>query len=71
MKYGMKSHFIVPLNIGRFPVIALMGLVISVLLILQFEPMVYALEAAIVVLGLIAFRLVRFEKKNGFHMRSH
>jgi len=55
-----KPHapFRVPVNIGRFPVLALFGLIASVIFLLQFEPMVYTYQAAVIVVGLLLFKIL-------------
>ena len=58
-----RSPFRVPLNIGRFPVLALFGLVTSAIFLLQFEPIIYTYQAAAIAAGLFMFKILHTGKK--------
>jgi APA family basic amino acid/polyamine antiporter len=61
-KPGHNPPFKVPLNIGKFPILALFGLITSIYLLLQFEPVIYAYEAATLFVGLMLYGLVKKEE---------
>ncbi|MBI4020412.1 MAG: amino acid transporter, partial [Candidatus Aenigmarchaeota archaeon] len=56
---GMKRPFRAPVNIGRFPVLALFGLLSSVFMFFYFEKEIIALEVALVLAGLVAYSILR------------
>ena len=63
MKTRNEPPFRAPLNIGRFPLLALFGAIASVFLILQFETVVYLYEVAVIVVGVVVYKFFGFEKK--------
>ena len=73
-----KRTFRSPLSIGRFPVLALLGILSAGFMLLQFEPVIILYELMIAVAGLILYgaftevrRLHRREKLYGRFFRKH
>ncbi|MBM3304069.1 MAG: amino acid permease, partial [Candidatus Aenigmarchaeota archaeon] len=65
-----RPEFRAPLNIGRLPVTAVLGVIASVFLLLQFEPVVYFYEFLVIAAGMVAYLLLRRqEKKRRFVFR--
>ena len=58
------NRFRVPLNIGWFPVTALIGLVSVTTLLFHFEPIIYLYELGIIVIGIILYFI--FNKTTSF-----
>jgi APA family basic amino acid/polyamine antiporter len=52
---GMERWFRVPLAIGRFPVLPAIGILITLSLLTQFEPLVYVIGAAAMAVGAVLY----------------
>lgn len=52
-----ERSFRVPLNIGRFPVIAGMGLVSGILMLIYSDPIILGLEAVLILIGAAIYRI--------------
>ncbi len=51
----IKAAFRVPLNIGKFPVLAFLGCLTSVFMLFYFDAQVIAMEAAVILAGLLLY----------------
>ncbi|MBI4017496.1 MAG: amino acid permease [Candidatus Aenigmarchaeota archaeon] len=60
---AIERTFRSPLSIGRFPILALLGIVSSGVLLLHFEPKLLLYEAAIVASGIVVYALFTETKK--------
>jgi APA family basic amino acid/polyamine antiporter len=60
----IERKFRVPINIGKFPILPLLGLVISVYMAFQFEIEVVLVGAGIIGVGIIFYILYNKRKKN-------
>ena len=58
----MQRPFRTPVNIGKFPVFAFLGLCTSVFMLFQFKIEVVLFTAAVIVFGLILYRLLNSHK---------
>ncbi|MBI2233245.1 MAG: amino acid permease [Candidatus Aenigmarchaeota archaeon] len=65
---GAKRTFRSPVNIGRFPVLALLGIISSGLMLLHFEPMLIIYEMIVVFVGLVFYKT--FTKVQKLHERE-
>lgn len=63
-----KRTFRSPVNIGRFPVLALLGIISSGLMLLHFEPVLIAYEVIVVLVGLVFYKA--FTKAQSLHERE-
>ena len=64
---SVKRTFLSPANIGKIPVLALLGIVGSGLLLLHFETKLLLYEAAVVVAGLVLYALYTEKQKLDRH----
>ncbi|OYT56382.1 MAG: amino acid transporter [Candidatus Aenigmarchaeota archaeon ex4484_14] len=55
---GFKPRFRSPINIGRFPVLAALGIAVSLLMLLQFSTIVVAYGLGILLAGAIVYKLI-------------
>ncbi len=62
-EFMLHAPFKMPVNIGRFPVLALFGLITSAVFLLQFEPVVYSYQAAVIVVSLLLYKLIHARKR--------
>ncbi|MBL7206204.1 MAG: amino acid permease [Candidatus Aenigmarchaeota archaeon] len=58
-----KPHFKSPLNLGWFPIPALLGIIAVITIMLNFEPIIYLYELGIIVIGLIIYFILKSLKK--------
>ncbi|MBI4175775.1 MAG: amino acid permease [Candidatus Aenigmarchaeota archaeon] len=56
---GAKRAFRVPLNIGKFPVLALLGLLSAFFMLFYFERDIAAIEAVVIIAGFVAYLILR------------
>jgi hypothetical protein len=69
MRTGHDAPFRVPLNIGRVPVLAVLGVITSAFLVLQFSLLIYFCEAAVIISGAAAYFLIG--RRNGHRHPGH
>ncbi len=59
----LKRAFKTPINIGKFPVLAFLGLLTSIFMLFYFEKQILAIELAVIISGYILYRLISGTKK--------
>lgn len=58
-----KRPFRVPLSVGGFPILPLIGIIITLALITQFEPVVYAVGIGAIIFGVVVYFIQHQGKK--------
>ncbi len=66
---NVKRTFRSPINIGKFPLLALLGIFSAIVMIFQFEPILLLFELGIIVIGLITYKIFAVEDK--FEHKAH
>ena len=54
-----RREFRTPVNIGKFPVLAFLGLLSSIFMLFYFEPVMVMIEAGVIIAGLVVYQMLK------------
>ena len=61
---NLKRGFKTPFNIGKFPVLAFLGLLSSIFMLFYFEKKIILIEILVLAIGYLTYKVLRYIKKN-------